>query len=192
MNSPAASASLVARVERLARRLRSQYDVTRLWNWIDHQPIPEPLFDVLLIACPWAFCDPHDVNSVRFEYDRNTARSRQPQTFRDFEMTKLIESENVDRDHGMTGTNAIVEAESGERYLICDGFGGVDSLEGGAVRWKHGTVYHLQCDDTLELLHSTDWNETTTLWEAVTRGFDGSRPVVLADPENMAKSAGLA
>jgi len=106
-------------------------------------------------------------------------------------MTKLIESVSVERDYGRTGTDAIVEANDGERYLIRDGFGGVDSLEGGAVRWSNGALYHLQPEDTIASLQSEAWNETTSVWDAVVAGFDGSRPVVLIDPTNMAKAVGL-
>jgi len=50
-------------------------DATRLWNWIDEQDNPEPLWSVMLAALPWAFSKPqgelfhHRVNSMRFTYD---------------------------------------------------------------------------------------------------------------------------
>jgi hypothetical protein len=108
-------------------------------------------------------------------------------------MAKLIESVNVERDYGTTGTNAIVEAGNGKRYLIQDGFGGTGSLQGGAVRWEHGLVIELQPGDTLASLAVGEWNETASLWDAVIRGYDDSRPVLEGmSPISLAKSAGLA
>jgi len=107
-------------------------------------------------------------------------------------MTKLIESQSVTRDYGMSGTEAVVESNDGQRYLICDGFGGVDDLRGGAVRWEHGIVVKLQPDDTLECLKSKQWNDIVTLWQAVTQGHDDSRPVLEGiTPTAMAKACGL-
>lgn len=106
-------------------------------------------------------------------------------------MTQLIEHETVKRDYGMSGTNAIVETDNGERLLICDAFGGVDTLEGGMVRWKHGLVIQLQPGDTLKDLKSEAWNEYTTLWAAVMHGYDESRPVLKIRPDNLAKSVGI-
>jgi len=101
-------------------------------------------------------------------------------------MAKLIESETVERDYGTSGTNAILEQPNGDRYLICDGFGGIDTLEGGCVRWKHGTAYRLQSGDTLESLRSTEWNEHVSLFDAVINGYDESRPVTEIDPTDFA------
>lgn len=92
-------------------------------------------------------------------------------------MAKLIESRQVERDYGTNGTDAIVESESGQRYLIQDAFGGIGTLAGGAVRWQHGIVIQLQPGDTFESLESGEWNESTSLWDAVTGGYDDSRPV---------------
>jgi len=91
----------------------------------------------------------------------------------------------------MRGNNAIVE-QDGNRYLICDAFGGIDTLRGGAVRWDHGMVIQLQATDTLESLRCTAWNDELTLLDAVLHGCDDSRPI-LEDRSalNMAKSAGL-
>ena len=107
-------------------------------------------------------------------------------------MTKLHELESVERDYGLTGTVAIVESTEGKRFLIQDAFGGVDTLEGGAVRWRHGTVIQLQPNDTLSSLRAGEWNECTTLWDAVTHGYDESRPVLEISPENLAKASGIA
>jgi hypothetical protein len=106
-------------------------------------------------------------------------------------MTAVIEIEQVERDYGLAGTVAIVETSNHKRFLIRDGFGGIDTLAGGAVRWKHGAAYELQPGDTLESLRSTAWNEEVTLYDAVLHGRDDSRPVVEFHPECFARSAGL-
>lgn len=106
-------------------------------------------------------------------------------------MAKLIESENVERDYGMRGTNAIVEVD-GKRLLICDAFGGIDSLDGGAVRWRHGVMIQLQSSDTLESLRAGKWNESVCLWDAVTHGHDDSRPILTGESiADLAAIAGL-
>lgn len=108
-------------------------------------------------------------------------------------MTKLIEKETVERDYGFTGTNAIIE-HNGELWLICDGFGGQDSLEGGCVRWKHGMAYRLQAGDTIVSLHAGEWNETTDHWTALVNGYDDDRPMMMVNGyaiESIAKKLGL-
>ena len=107
-------------------------------------------------------------------------------------MTKLIEAEKVERDYGFTGTNAIVESD-GKRLLICDGFGGMDSLQGGAVRWRHGMAIELKPEDTIESLRAGEWNETTTHWDAVIHGRDKDRPILVGvNPEGLAEASGIA
>lgn len=104
-------------------------------------------------------------------------------------MTKLIEIENVERDYGTNGINAIVESNDGRRFLIQDAFGGIDTLQGGAVRWRHGVTIQLQPNDTFESLRSGEWNDDVTLWDAVTHGQDDSRPVLEVSPESLANAA---
>lgn len=105
----------------------------------------------------------------------------------------IIEQRSVERDYGFRGVEAIVEHEKHGRLLVCDGFGGKDSLRGGAVRFEHGMVCKLLDDDTFEQLDA-DWNDYTTVNSAVQSGYDGSRPVldwsghVIA---GLAKSCGL-
>lgn len=107
-------------------------------------------------------------------------------------MTKLIEHECVERQYGFGGMNAIVETDEGKRFLICDGFGGIDNLRGGAVRWEHGMAIHLQPDDTLDSLRTDMWNEHTSHLDAVIHGYDNSRPLFVGlDPTNLAKSVCL-
>ena len=108
-------------------------------------------------------------------------------------MAKLIEIEHVERDYGMAGVNAVVESSDGKRLLICDGFGGVDSLQGGSVRWQHGMVVELQPTDSIESLRTGEWNDMTTHWDAMIHGYDKDRPILVGiNPEGLAVSAGIA
>lgn len=105
----------------------------------------------------------------------------------------IIEQRDVERDYGFRGVEAIVEHEAHGRLLVCDGFGGKDSLRGGSVRFEHGMVCKLHDDDTFDSLDA-DWNDYTTVKSAIQAGYDGSRPVldwgghVIA---RLAKSCGL-
>ncbi len=108
---------------------------------------------------------------------------------------KLIESRNVERDYGFGGVEAIVEHPKYGRMLIRDGFGGKDSLSGGAVRWRHGAANKLHVGDTFQSLDSGRWNEHVSLMEAVLKGADNTRPIVTELGElalaRMAGSLGL-
>ena len=44
------------------------------------------------------------------------------------------------------------------RVFLIEGFGGLDSLHGGAWRWRHGRAYRADADDTL-----------ASLWEPIDR-----------------------
>lgn len=88
-------------------------------------------------------------------------------------MTKntLIASVEVERDYGFIGIRAIVDTESNERLLIEDGFGGMDSLEGACVRWRHGSAFQLLPTDTFETFNIAD----------VIQQNDPARPYLLWD-----------
>ena len=106
----------------------------------------------------------------------------------------VVESQTVERDYGMSGTIAIIESKAGDRYLIADGFGGMDSLSGGAVRWKHGEAVKLQPDDTIDSLRSGEWNDYINHFDAVLRGIDSERPIMRWEGyviENIAETCGL-
>ena len=55
-------------VIRRVHRQRSQRCAERLWDAIDRfdprERPPEPLWDAMLIALPWAFSDPRNSNSI--------------------------------------------------------------------------------------------------------------------------------
>lgn len=109
-------------------------------------------------------------------------------------MTKLIEKESVRRDYDMIGTNAVIDTVDHGRLLIQDGFGGIDDLCGGAVRWRHGLAVQLQPTDSLELLRSEMINDFTSRFDQVTMGYDKTRPILLWPGfviESMATAIGL-
>lgn len=81
--------------------------------------------------------------------------------------TTLIETETRSADYGMPAQVAIVECR-GDRILICQMFGGIDSLAGGMPRWRHGVACRLRPDDTLATIVLGD----------VVRGYDKDRPVL--------------
>ncbi len=56
-------------VKHICQRITTQQEATRLWNWIDLQDEPEPLWAIMLIQLPWAFDDRRDPNTIRFEYN---------------------------------------------------------------------------------------------------------------------------
>lgn len=107
---------------------------------------------------------------------------------------KLIEKENTEREYGFDGINAIIESEKHGKLLIIDGFGGIDDLEGGSVRFKHGMVVKLKDNDTLSSLNKTVGCYYPTLMNDVCRGKNSGRPVMDWDSwtiENTARSVGL-
>jgi hypothetical protein len=89
----------------------------------------------------------------------------------------VAEKRDVERDYGFSGVEAIIDHPEHGRLLICDGFGGMDDLKGGAVRFEHGLVVKLHDEDTFDALDA-DWNEATSVMTAVTHGYDDTRPVL--------------
>ena len=83
-----------------------------------------------------------------------------------------IEQREVECEYQFKGTDAIIDHPKYGRLFICDGFGGIDELRGGAVRWEHGMAIKVLPDDTLDILHT--WG---TL-ERIRYGYDDSRTVM--------------
>ncbi len=91
-------------------------------------------------------------------------------------------------------TIAIIQHATHGRLLLCQGFGGVDTLKGGAYRWQHGLACKLQPSDTLASLRAGKWNESTSLLDAVIHGADKSRELLTwtgAQLTKLAQVAGL-
>jgi hypothetical protein len=56
------------KINRVMAKVNSLRNATRVWNWIDSQANPEPMWAAMLVAMPWAFRDQDDVNSIIFTY----------------------------------------------------------------------------------------------------------------------------
>ena len=57
---------LCDKVERICSKVNTQRSAARLWNVIDHQNEPEPLWSIMRAMVPWAFDDGRCSNSIRF------------------------------------------------------------------------------------------------------------------------------
>lgn len=88
---------------------------------------------------------------------------------------KIIEQRQVKRDHGFDGWEVIIDHPKHGRLYVIDGFGGGD-IEGGCIRWKHGSVFSLKKDDTFESLESERWNDSMDRLDAVLEHLDTDRP----------------
>tara|TARA_R100000008_G_scaffold85299_1_gene74857 strand:- start:869 stop:1204 length:336 start_codon:yes stop_codon:yes gene_type:complete len=49
--------------------VRALVNITRLWNWADHEADGTPYWDTLKARFPLAFRDPSNTNSLRFTYN---------------------------------------------------------------------------------------------------------------------------
>jgi hypothetical protein len=103
-------------------------------------------------------------------------------------MTTIIEKRKVERDFGFLGTDAIIDHEKHGRLLIRDGYGGENGMQGGAVRFQHGMVVKLCTSDTFADLDK-DWNEFTSVFDAVVNGYDTARPIKDWDGKMITKLA---
>ena len=54
-------------VYQTAAKIETLNQATVLWNWIDAQDDPEPLWESMALGAPWAFRD-GSANSIRFTY----------------------------------------------------------------------------------------------------------------------------
>ena len=94
----------------------------------------------------------------------------------------VLEQRSVVREYGIEGTEAIV-IKDGEKLLLTDGFGGIDSLRGGSVRWCYGMAVKLKAEDTFPILDA-EFNAY----------LDPERPLLLLSGrqvEAIAEKAGL-
>lgn len=106
---------------------------------------------------------------------------------------KVIESHDIAQPYNLEGLGAIIDHPKYGRLYIQQGFGGLDDLIGGAVRWEHGIACQLLDSDTLATLNAQA-NDYVTVLDAMINGYDNSRPVMpwsASLVRNIAKSAGL-
>lgn len=104
----------------------------------------------------------------------------------------VLEKRLVKRAYDLDGIEAII-VKDGEKIFICDGFGGVDDLCGGAVRWRHGMAIRLKSDDTFSTLDA-DYNAHMSVLGLALTDSDPERPMLPLDRfhiEAIAKKAGL-
>ena len=109
-------------------------------------------------------------------------------------MLKIIEKRDVIRDYGFSGVEVMVDHPKHGRLLLQDGFGGIDSLSGGAARWEHGMVHKLLDTDTFETLGEVVNEYGSTVQDCMTYGTDDTRPQLLWDGfciASLIKSLGL-
>ena len=90
---------------------------------------------------------------------------------------KIIEKETNKAEYDMDCVSMIVENENGERYLMQEGFGGMDTMAGGAIRWRHGLIIKIKAGETFSTFEK-EWNESATLRDAMLRGYDDERPIL--------------
>lgn len=93
-------------------------------------------------------------------------------------MIKIIEKNTEEGQYGFNFDEMIVEHQTHGRLLLVEGFSGQDELRGGMYRWSSGIAVKLQPDDTIKSLRDGEWNDFTSLYQAVTTGHDDSRPVM--------------
>jgi len=90
---------------------------------------------------------------------------------------KIIESDVNKAEYDIDCIRMIVENEKGERYYMQEGFGGMDTMSGGYVRWRHGLIIRIKQGETFSTFEKM-WNEGTTHRSAMLNGYDDERPVL--------------
>lgn len=92
--------------------------------------------------------------------------------------TTLVEKRTEIGAYDMDYNMIIIDTDKHGRILLTDGFGGMDSIDGGMYLWRHGLAIKLQPGDTLEKLENMDWNTETSYLDAVLHGIDNERPIL--------------
>jgi hypothetical protein len=107
-------------------------------------------------------------------------------------MAKLIERNTLTGDYNLTKQAMIVEMSDGRRIYLIEGFGGMDSLEGGQNRWRHGAAVQILPTDTLDSLAEDSGEYHVTSYERMMHGYDEQRPVLDWDGSVIDRVARLA
>lgn len=100
----------------------------------------------------------------------------------------LVEADTVRGQYDLPCEIRIIDHARYGRLLLVEGFGGMDTVQGGTYRWEHGAAYRLLPTDTLAALRNGEWNESTTLYEAVIAGYEDSRPPLNLPVRRLAES----
>lgn len=90
----------------------------------------------------------------------------------------LVEHDRAPAQYDMERTEAIIDRPDRGRLYICQGFGGMDSVQGGGYRWLHGMACKIKDTDTLESLRSEMWNDHALVIDAMSNGYDDERPIL--------------
>ena len=64
--------------------------------------------------------------------------------------SEVIESRLIEGAYGILCRQAIINQHKHGRLFISEGFGGMNSMEGGDYRWRHGMAVRARAADTLE------------------------------------------
>lgn len=105
---------------------------------------------------------------------------------------EIVELEEIELAYGFVGTSAIVDHPALGRLWLLEGFGGINTAEGGRAGWRYGIAVQLQPTDTLKTLESEPLNDYTTLKSAVKAGHDPTRPMLQLDVAELAQACGVA
>lgn len=106
----------------------------------------------------------------------------------------VVETRKVQGQYDLVAYQAIIDHSEAGRLLLTEGYGGEDSPEGGAYRWRHGLAARLKPSDTLAKLEGQDWNPAMSHLQAVLEGSDPERPVLALGGlaiQLIARAAGL-
>lgn len=180
------------------------------------QPISKEVYDIILEACRKAKAEANAEFEQKEEVTETEVVDGSAQEEQDYDnlynegyegfnpyrgaveiktnTVTVIEQRPIERDYEMQGVQAIIDHPTHGRLLIEDGFGGMDTLEGGAVRWEHGGVIKLKANDTLSSMENESWNDHCDLLSVVLMGRDDERPVMEWDGfviRSVAESFGL-
>lgn len=101
---------------------------------------------------------------------------------------KIIEKRHSRGQYDMPCTDALIERD-GQRIYITEGFGGLDSIGGGAYRFAHGLAVAVHPTDTLDSLDAVE--DGMSIRHRMVNGYDDARPLLDANAARLAKQAGL-
>ena len=93
-------------------------------------------------------------------------------------MAKLVERDTVTADYDLPCDTMIVELKDGRRIYLTQGFGGMNSLDGGMCRWRHGIAIHVFPTDTLESLRADSDDYYVAPYTRMIQGYDDQRPLL--------------
>ena len=86
---------------------------------------------------------------------------------------KLIEQDSFDGLYDFDVNEMIVELEDGARVYLVEGYGGEQSVIGGAYRWSQGAAYKIKLDDDITSLH-----DDMEGYSRMINGYDADRPIL--------------